>query len=417
MGRRRRGFIRLTIRRAAGWPFDFGFELILDDLYQTTFISLARRSVHAVVLLLAGCPSDQPAGGALPANATAPARTSSAAKPAVGSAVAKPGTEAAAVEASGQASVDPAQNGAKAQGLIAKAEASYRSGVNNYRANRLDAARMDFDFAVDAMLSSGVDLKADGPVSDEFNHLLDAINTLGDGGVEAGQWIFSSKLEEAPLEAATDITFPANPELVAKLKSELNVTSDLPLVINDQLRGISGCSRRRRTFRGTWRRRCSGWASIAGLMQRVLKEEGVPQDLIYLAVAESGFQPQVVNGRSGAGGMWQFMTFTGVEYGLSRNGYFDYRFDRRSPTRAYAKYIKTLYNSSATGTWRWRRTTGARCMCSVRCSGPAMRTTGSSIDVGDAGRDARYVPQILAAVLMAKNPERYGLDKLVPSRR
>jgi len=66
-------------------------------------------------------------------------------------------------------------------------------------------------------------------------------------------------------------------------------------------------------------------------------QRGVPQDLIYLAVAESGFQPQVVNRSTGAGGMWQFMPFAG-SYGLTRN-----RLGRRAlrpekSSQAYARY-------------------------------------------------------------------------------
>ena len=49
----------------------------------------------------------------------------------------------------------------RCKGLISRAEASYKSGVDNYNANHLDAARMDFDFAIDTMLSSGMDLKGD----------------------------------------------------------------------------------------------------------------------------------------------------------------------------------------------------------------------------------------------------------------
>ena len=127
------------------------------------------------------------------------------------------------------------------------------------------------------------------------------------------------------------------------MKTELNVTSDLPLVINDQVAGYIGVFSGSNSFRAHMAASLQRVGKYRGLIQNVLKEEGVPQDLIYLAVAESGFQPQVVNGRSGAGGMWQFMTFTGLEYGLQRNGYFDYRFDPEKSTRAYARYIKALY--------------------------------------------------------------------------
>src|SRR6202161_4415110 len=83
------------------------------------------------------------------------------------------------------------------------------------------------------------------------------------------------------------------------------------------------------------------------MIAAVLAEECVPQDLIDQAVAESGFQPQAVNGRSGAGGMWQFMPY-GV-YGLNRNGWYDERFDPEKSTHAYARYMKLLY--SQLGDW------------------------------------------------------------------
>jgi membrane-bound lytic murein transglycosylase D len=151
-------------------------------------------------------------------------------------------------------------------------------------------------------------------------------------------------------------------------------------------------------------------------MQQVLKEEGVPQDLIYLAVAESGFQPQIVNTKSGAGGMWQFMTYTGPQFGLIRNGYFDYRFDPEKSTRAYAKYIKALHNQFgdwylAMAAYDWGPLYVQR---AVQRTGYADYWELYRRGVMPAETRA-YVPQVLAAVLMAKNPERYGLDKLVPS--
>ena len=308
------------------------------------------------------------------------------------------------------------QHAQQAQALIARAEASYKSGVNNYNSNRLDAARMDFDFAVDSMLSSGMDLKSDPVLADEFERLLSAINSLEMVALQQGNG-FTPKLESAPLEAEQqDITFPANPELVAKLSSELNVASDLPLVINDQVAGYINVFAESNSFRAHMAASLQRVGKYRGLIQRVLKEEGVPQDLIYLAVAESGFQPRVVNTRSGAGGMWQFMTFTGAEYGLTRNGYFDYRFDPEKSSRAYAQYIKKLHNRFgdwylAMAAYDW---------------GPggierAVQRTGFADFWELYRRNAMpaetraYVPKILAAVIMAKNPEKYGLDKLTPS--
>ena len=149
------------------------------------------------------------------------------------------------------------------------------------------------------------------------------------------------------------------------------------------------------------------------MMQKILAEEGVPQDLIYLAVAESGFQPQAMNAGSGAGGMWQFMP-TGA-YGLARNGFFDERFDPEKSSRAYARYIKSLYNQF--GDWYLAMAAYDWGPGNIQ---KVVQRTGYADFWELYRRNAMpketraYVPQILAAVIMAKNPERYGLDKVTP---
>ncbi len=303
------------------------------------------------------------------------------------------------------------QQARKVQDIIARAESNYRSGVANYNSNHLDAARQDFDAAVDIMLSSGIDLKGDPQLSDEFDHLLSAINSLEMVALKQGNG-FSPRVEAAPLDAATDITFPANPELVAKLKTELNTTSDLPLVINDQVAGYIGVFSNSPGFRAHMAASLKRAGKYKAMIQGILAKENMPQDLIYLAVAESGFQPQALNAKSGAGGMWQFMPFSG--YGLQRNGYFDERFDPEKSSVAYAKYMKALYNQFgdwylAMAAYDWgpgyvqrlvSRTGYADYWELYRRGGMPAETRA-------------YVPQILAAVIMAKNPEKYGLDKVV----
>ncbi len=79
-----------------------------------------------------------------------------------------------------------------------------------------DAARQDFDAAVDTMLTSGLDLKSDAQLSDEFTHLLDAVNSLEMSALKQGNG-FSPTLEAAPLDAANEVTFPPNAELTAKV--------------------------------------------------------------------------------------------------------------------------------------------------------------------------------------------------------
>ena len=361
------------------------------------------------LLLAMGCPQDQTgAAGKTPVSATAP--SVSAQTPPTTTTVTAP-VSAAAATVSTQT---PAQS-QKAQQLIGQAEQAYASGVNNYRAGKLDAARNDFDFAVDLMLTSGLDLKSDPQLSDEFDHLLSSVNSLEMAALKQGNG-FSAPIEAAPLDAADDLTFAPNPELVAKLKTELSTASDLPLVINDEVAGYIGVFSSSENFRKHMAASLQRVGKYRGLIQQVLKEEGVPQDLIYLAVAESGFQPQAVNPKSGAGGMWQFMTYTAPEYGLTRNGYFDYRFDPEKSTRAYAQYIKKLYG--ITGDWYLAMASYDWGLGYVQ---RAVMRTGYADYWELYRRNAMpaetraYVPKILAAVIMAKNPERYGLDKLVPS--
>ena len=145
------------------------------------------------------------------------------------------------------------------------------------------------------------------------------------------------------------------------------------------------------------------------MIQRVLAEEGVPQDLIYLAVAESGFQPKAIDRKSKAGGMWQFMP--GPYYGLTRNAYVDERFDPEKSTRAYARYMKFIY--SELGDWYLAMAAYDHGTGSMQ---HAVERTGYAdfwelYKRGELPKETQnYVPEILAAIIIAKNPQQYGFD-------
>jgi membrane-bound lytic murein transglycosylase D len=379
---------------------------LFQQLRRGTRIALAAP----LLLALGGCPSSSAgsaaAPGKAPANATAPALT------------AQP--EAATQEDDDPAQAAPDQETAtahaqKVQALIGRAENSYRSGVANYNANRLDAARMDFDSAVDTMLSSGMDLKNDSQLSDEFDRLLSAINSLELLALKQGNG-FSPKVEPAPLdEAMNEVTFPADPALVGRLSAELRTTqSDLPLVVNDYVAGFINYFSNSPGGHAHLVASLERAGKYKAMIQKTLRQYGVPQDLIYQAVAESGFQPQALNRSSGAGGMWQFMPFAGA-YGLERNGYFDERFDPEKSTIAYAKYMKYLYAQFgdwylAMAAYDWGAGNVQR----------AVSRTGYADFWELYRRNAlpaetkNYVPGILAAVIMAKNPQQYGLTGIVP---
>ena len=226
--------------------------------------------------------------------------------------------------------------------LIQQVEQSYAFGEANYSKGKLPEAKADFDRAVDLMLSSGIDIKSNPQLQDELDRIVDQVNALEMEALKQGNG-FAPKVEPSPSDVASDATFVVDPNIVAKAQAELATTkSDLPLVVNDYVAGFinffANTQRGHNTLLHSFQR--SG--RYRAMIQRVMAEEGVPQDLIYLAVAESGFQPRAMNGKSGAGGMWQFMPHG--NYGLARNAYVDERFDPEKSTRAYARYMKFIYD-------------------------------------------------------------------------
>lgn len=320
----------------------------------------------------------------------------------------KPSAPAAAANAQATPAVAPASP--QIQAVIDAVEVAYQSGVANYHAGKLQTAKADFDRAVDLMLSSDFDLRNEAQLRDEFDRVIDAVNTLEMEALKQGNG-FAPKIEPAPVDIANDVTFPVDPTVKAQAIAELKTTqSDLPLVINDPVAGfISYFSSKGRV---TLMRSLERAGRYQTMIAAVLAEEKVPQDLIYQAVAESGFQPQAVN-RSGAGGMWQFMPF-GV-YGLNRNAWFDERFDPEKSTHAYARYMKLLY--AQLGDWYLAMAAYDWGPGNVQ---KAVERTGYADFWELYHRNAlpqetkNYVPIIIAAAIMAKNPQQYGLQSLSP---
>lgn len=349
-------------------------------------------------LLVTGCVPENPQS---PGPARSPQATAPTLKPAAAS--------SAPAGQAGPAAGAPASP--QVQALIDAVEVAYQSGVTHYHAGKLQTAKADFDRAVDMMLTSRFDLHSEPQLRDEFDHVLDAVNTLELEALKQGNG-FSPKLEPAPVDIANDVTFPVDPTVKAQAIAELKTTvSDLPLVINDPVAGyLSYFSSK---GRGTMMRSLERAGRYHAMIARVLAEEKVPQDLIYQAVAESGFQPQAVNAHSGAGGMWQFMPYG--TYGLNRNGWYDERFDPEKSTHAYARYMKTLYDQL--GDWYLAMAAYDWGPGNVQ---KAVQRTGYADFWELYRRNAlpqetkNYVPIIIAAALMAKNPAQYGLQSLAP---
>ncbi len=297
--------------------------------------------------------------------------------------------------------------------LIAQVEKEYQAGQANYAAGHLEAAKANFDRAFDILLSGPVDVSSDDRLREEFERLVEGVHNLELLALKRGDGFTEQNAEPAPIDETNEITFPVDPNIRAKAEAEIrDIHSDLPLVMNDKV--ASYINYFSTTGHAVLERSLARSGRYRDMISRVLKEEGVPQDLIYLAEAESGFHPLALS-RAGARGMWQFMAVRAVDYGLQRNWWVDERQDPEKSTRAAARHLKDLYKQF--GDWYLAM--------AAYNSGPgtiqaAVQRTGYAdfwelYNRGVLPHETRnYVPIIVAVTIMAKNPTQYGLDQIKP---
>jgi membrane-bound lytic murein transglycosylase D len=296
--------------------------------------------------------------------------------------------------------------------LIDSVETAYHAGLTDYQQGHVEAARANFDYAVDLLLRCNCDLRSDDALSEEFDHIVDAVNTLEMDALRQNNGPAQQAAEPTPVEAAGNITTPANPNVAAKAEAELKTTvSDLPLVMNDYVATYVDFFENSPKGHGTIVASLERMGRYKDMIQQVLRDEGVPQDLIYQAFAESGFRPQAVNPRSGAAGMWQFMPWG--TYGLEHTAWYDERFDPIKATHAYAREIRKMYDQL--GDWYLAMAAYDWGPGNIQ---KAVQRTGYA-DFWELYRrnnlpqeTKNYVPVFLAVTLMAKNPKQYGLEDI-----
>ena len=298
--------------------------------------------------------------------------------------------------------------------LMQRADQAFQRGRRFYQANDLQEARREFDSAIDLMLEASASNPPDRQAFEaRLDEMVDAIHRYDLAGLGAGVDVDAARFDKAPIDDLLQMTFPVDPKLKDKVKDQVQATaSQLPLSVNDAVLSYINF------FSGRGRRTLMAGLERAGryrpLISRILQEEGVPQELIYLAQAESGFLPRAVS-YAAAGGMWQFLTWRGHEYGLLQSQYSDDRYDPEKATRASARHLHDLYNMF--GDWYLA-------MAAYNC-GPlnvqrAVERTGYA-DFWELrarhvlpAQTNNYVPVILAMTIMAKNAAEYGLDGVVP---
>ena len=294
--------------------------------------------------------------------------------------------------------------------MMARAERRYQSGKRYYQTKDLPNARREFDAAIDLMLEASDQDPGDRQEFErKLDEMTDAIHRYDLADLGAAASLEQGRFEKAPLEDILEMTFPVDPKLKDRVRDQVAATtSQLPLSVNDSVLGYINyfSNRGRRTLLNGLQR--SG--RYRPMIQRVLDEEGVPQELIHLAQAESGFLARAVS-RKAAGGMWQFVKFRGNEYGLKQGAYTDDRMDPEMATRAAARHLRDLYHEF--GDWYLAI---AAYNCGPGVIEKAVERTGYADFWELRARQVlpkettNYVPIILAITIMEKNAAEYGIE-------
>ena len=218
--------------------------------------------------------------------------------------------------------------------------------------------------------------------------------------------------EVALLDELIGLSLPEAPQALTHEEALLHTRSELPLVMNsDVQRRINYFTKNRRGI-ATIRISLGRGSAYRPMIERILKEEDVPAEMYYLAMAESGFRPKA-RSHAYATGMWQFISSRGKQYGLRQDRYQDLRYDPEAATRAAAKHLKDLhiefedwylamaaYNSGPNRVKSAIRRTGSRDYWTLVRRRALPRETRS------------YVPIILAMTYVGQNLDLFELDEI-----
>jgi membrane-bound lytic murein transglycosylase D len=300
-----------------------------------------------------------------------------------------------------------------AEFLIKKADDSFAEGKKALEAGNAGDARMDFDRAVEALLSAPENLPDRARVERRLEELIEAIYRYDADQAAVGE---SEKVvyDKRPMDGMVELTFSptTDPGTRSKVMDMIrSTTSQLPLQQHDTVIGavnFFSSERGKRIIAAGLKRQ----GRYKTLIERILAEEGVPQELMFLAQAESGYLPRAMSNKLCVG-IWQFSKATGHEYGLMQTASTDDRMDPEKATRAAARHLKDLYTHF--GDWYLAM---AAYDCGPACVDKAVMRTGYA-DFFELRRlnalpkeTANYVPVILAMTIIGKNAPEYGLDHL-----
>ncbi|HUE90378.1 MAG TPA: LysM peptidoglycan-binding domain-containing protein [Vicinamibacterales bacterium] len=314
----------------------------------------------------------------------------------------------AATSVDAQAPADPVRD------LLASSDRLFEDGRHQLSLGHLAQAKSAFNASLELILASPEVTRSDARVREHLDRLVDRIAALELTALATGDGFTEQAAEPASIDQLLAIsTFDTSPPTAAtteNVEADLRETThDLPIPLNERvLRYVELFQGRLREFLAEGLAR---GAQYLPMIQSVFRAEGLPLDLAYVPLIESAFKPTALS-RAKARGVWQFMRGTGIENGLQQDWYIDERSDPAKATVAAARYFKTLYRmfddwhlamaSYNGGPGRMQRAIKA----SRRTDFWSLTATSRYLP-----RETReYVPMILAAVIIAKNPAKYGFD-------
>jgi peptidoglycan lytic transglycosylase D len=336
----------------------------------------------------------------------------------------------------------------RVQAVIARAEVHFKQGELNLKDNKRFEAREEFDRAVDMILESGLDVRASERLRVYYLELVERIYRLEvpnqpyvqpsqqggllaqasvvpasvtDGGSKTPEQTIAQvgfreqKFEPSPLDELSKLVLTqeeqnVNPEDVASLEQAKN-SIDFGFNTNPLIQQfINYYQGRGRSTMETGLRRSGQFMKMA---RKIFREEGVPEDITWLGQVESAWRVKALSWAA-ASGLWQFIPGTGQTYGLRQTAWVDERNSYEKATRASARYLKDLANHY-NGNWELAMAAYNTGQGNVdRAIARAGRADFWAIYPYIAQETRNYVPNILATILIAKNPDKYGFRNIRP---
>lgn len=297
--------------------------------------------------------------------------------------------------------------------VIADARTHFDRGAELYDTGFLKQAKTEFDAAIDILLNSSRTFPGNDRVRAELSDLVARVHEMELTALKSGDGFTDQGGQRAAIDDLNLIpTFPAPIDPKQKEQVEKGIRSaqhDLPIELNGRVLTAVNYFQNGRG-RNTMNVGLERVGQYRGMMERILQEEGVPLDLVFLAQAESAFLPRAIS-RAKARGMWQFISSRGKEYGLRQTWWIDERSDPEKSTRAAAQHLSDLYEEF--GDWYLAM--------AAYNAGPnrilkALKKTGGKTFWDLADKKAlpketiNYVPTILAMAIIGRNPDEYGFS-------